>query len=289
MRRDRAWPVMARAWPSAASSPSDLRACTASSLMKGRVSSELVPVEADGLQAAAPEDSMTSFVQPMAAALPMQPQLAMAAPQQPMTTMPGSQPMMMSAPAQAQAQQLPYSPYGMTVNPYAMGMSPYGMANPYAMSPYGSMTPMSQQMLAQAMNPQMVQPQQPSKVGTILKGAALGAAAGAAFGLIPFLPLGLFSGAIVGAVGGAVLALLKSRKQQGQFQTMDQQQAQAQAQAQAAAMAQMAQSTPQGARSVASEAQPSTRQGVVMGPEMRKKWAAKVRAEQAAAAVAAKS
>jgi hypothetical protein len=232
-----------------------------------------------------------TMMQPTAAALPMQPQLAMAS-AQPMTM---SQPMT-AVPTGAQ-QQLPYvgygmpaayaMPYGMQVNPYAMGMSPYGMASPYGMmSPYGSVSPMSQQMLAQAMNPQMVQPEQPSKVGAILKGAAIGAAAGAAFGLIPFLPLGLFSGAIVGAVGGAVLALLKSRKQtEGEFHTMEQQQAQAQA----AAMAQMAQSTPQGARSVApAEAQPAAKQGVVMGPEMRRKWAAKVRAEKAAAAAAAK-
>jgi hypothetical protein len=90
----------------------------------------------------------------------------------------------------------------------------------------------------------------------------------------------------VGAGVGAVLALLKKPKQpEGEFHTMTPEQQQAQAQAE------MIASTPPGARSAAmTSTDPNSsgqRQPVVMGPEMRKKWAAKVRAEKAAAAKAA--
>lgn len=226
---------------------------------------------------------MTTFVHP-AAALPQQ-QYAMA---QPQYAMPMRQP-------QAQ-QQLPYAAgYGM---PMGMGMAQvpaYGMPgqpvyiNSLSQLPPGAM-PVSQQMLAQALGQgqlgaQVVQPESGSPLTSMLKGAGIGAAAGAAFGIIPFLPLGLFSGALVGAGVGAALGLVagvRKKKSEGEFHTMEQQQAQAAAQAQA----QMVASTPPGARSaVAAEARPG---GVVMGPEMRRKWAAKVRAERAAAAAAHK-
>jgi hypothetical protein len=180
-------------------------------------------------------------------------------------------------------------PYGMPMSPYGMGVSPYGPVyiNSLSQLPPGAI-PASQGMLAQALGQgqvgaQVVQPEQPSKLGSVLKFAGIGAAAGAAFGLIPFLPLGLFSGAIVGAIGGAVLGLIKGgKKPEGEFHTMQDQQAMSAAQAQA----QMVASTPPGARSVVpAEAQP--KRAVVMGPEMRRKWAAKVRAEKAAAAAAA--
>lgn len=233
---------------------------------------------------------MTSLVQP-AYALPQQqmpmtqaqPQMAMAQPQMAM-----AQPQMAMAQPMTAQQQLPYAgAYGMP----QYGMPQYGMPMGYGMgvSPYGAL-PASQGHLAQALGQghlgaQVVQPEGPSPIKSALKGAAVGAAAGAAFGIIPFLPLGLFSGALVGAGVGAALGLvkgLKAKKQEGEFHTMEQQQAQAAAQAQA----QMVASTPPGARSaVAAEAQP--KQGVVMGPEMRRKWAAKVRAEKAAVAAKA--
>ena len=177
------------------------------------------------------------------------------------------------------------------------GMSPYGgmygqqpvYFNSMSQLPPGAV-PVSQNMLAQALGQAPAEVEQPSTIGRILKGAGIGAAAGAAFGLIPFLPLGMFSGAIVGAGVGAVLALLKKPKQpEGEFHTMTPEQQQAQAQAQ------MIASTPPGARSASmTSADGSTnssgqRQPVVMGPEMRKKWAAKVRAEKAAEATAAKT
>lgn len=173
------------------------------------------------------------------------------------------------------------------------GMSPYGgmygqqpvYFNSMSQLPPGAI-PVSQNMLAQALGQPGAQqvPEQPSTISRVLKGAALGAAAGAAFGIVPFLPLGLFSGAIVGAGVGAVLALLKKPKQpEGEFHTMTPEQQQAMAQAQ------MVASTPPGARSASVTAADAAapKQGVVMGPEMRKKWAAKVRAEQAAEAKAA--
>lgn len=146
--------------------------------------------------------------------------------------------------------------------------------------------PVSQGMLAQALGQsqlgaQVVQPQGASPLKSMLKGAGVGAAAGAAFGIIPFLPLGLFSGAIVGAGVGAALGLvkgLKAKKAEGEFHTMTTEQQQAMAQAQ------MAASTPPGARSATAPMEAPARKPVVMGPEMRRKWAAKVAAEKAAAA-----
>ena len=187
-------------------------------------------------------------------------------------------------------------------------MMQQGMVNPYggmyAQQPvyFNSMSqlppgavPVSQSMLAQALGQapgqgmvgsQMVQ-EQPSTISRMLKGAGIGAAAGAAFGVIPFLPLGLFSGALVGAGVGALIGLLrKPSKPEGEFHTMTPEQQQAMAQAQ------MIASTPPGARSAATTADGTAahaeRKAVVMGPEMRKKWAAKVQAEKAAAAKAAK-
>ncbi|MCB0877730.1 MAG: hypothetical protein KDC46_01950 [Thermoleophilia bacterium] len=146
-----------------------------------------------------------------------------------------------------------------------MGMSPMGMP-PMGMSPYGVMprpvyisslnqlppgaVPISQQMLAQALGQSTVGAQvvqdKPSVMGSMLKGAGIGAAAGAAFGIIPFLPLGLFSGALVGAGVGAAIGLAKGlvgKTQENEFHVMSPEQQQA------AAMAQMAAATPAGARS----------------------------------------
>ncbi len=178
------------------------------------------------------------------------------------------------------------------------GMPPFG--GMYGQQPvyFSSMSqlppgvvPVSQGMLAQALGQAPTRVEQPSTISRVLKGAGLGAAAGGAFGLIPFLPLGLCSGAIVGAGIGAVLALLKKPKDpqtEGEFHTMTPEQQQAMAQAQ------MIASTPPGARSVTAPATATAttttadatapKAAVVMGPEMRKKWAAKVRAEKAAAA-----
>lgn len=173
-----------------------------------------------------------------------------------------------------------------------MGAMPYGapvMISSLSQLPPGAV-PMSQHHLAQALGQgnvgaQVVQ-EKGSLVGSVLKGAGIGAAAGAAFGVIPFLPLGLMSGALVGAGVGAAIGLVKhiTSKPKGDVPhilTQEQQQAIAQAQ--------MAASTPVGARSAAATAPVETapvRKKVVMGPEMRKRWAAKVRAERAAAAKA---
>lgn len=238
---------------------------------------------------------------------PLAPQPTVLASQvvQPQLAVPGQVVAPIAAPVMPQ-QQLAYpaiqnvSPYGMVgvqpnIMPGMVGMPGVGMQQPvYVTSmsqiPAGAI-PVSQQMLAQALGQgqagsQMVQPEGTSPIKSALKGAGIGAAAGAAFGIIPFLPLGLFSGALVGAAAGAALGLvkgLKAKKAEGEFQTMQQ----AQAQAQAAAQAQMIASTPPGARSVAAEAQPVKRE-VHMSPATRKKWAAKVAAEKAAAAKAAK-
>lgn len=209
----------------------------------------------------------------------------------PMTAAYGMPQMM---PGMMQQQMMPGAMPGMMPQQMLGGMSPYGgmygqqpvYFNQMSQLPPGAI-PVSQGMLAQALGQAPAEVEQPSTIGRILKGAGIGAAAGAAFGLIPFLPLGLFSGAIVGAGVGAVLALLKKPKQpEGEFHTMTPEQQQAQAQAE------MIASTPPGARSAAmTSAEGSTnssgqRQPVVMGPEMRKKWAAKVRAEKAAEAKA---
>ena len=192
--------------------------------------------------------------------------------------------------------------YGMPTAPMMMpGAMPYGgmVGAPVYISSMSQLppgaVPVSQHMLAQALGQagvggQVVQ-DKPSVVGSVLKGAGIGAAAGAAFGIIPFLPLGLFSGALVGAGVGAGIGLVKGllgKTQENEFHTMTPEQQQA------FAMAQMAASTPPGARSAAatapvvSDTPPApARKKVVMGPEMRKRWAAKVRAERAAAAKAA--
>jgi hypothetical protein len=192
--------------------------------------------------------------------------------------------------------------YGMPPMGMSMGMMPgmpgtYGMPGAYgspvmisslAQLPPGAI-PMSQHQLAQALGQgnvgaQVVQEHGSSTIGTVLKGAGIGAAAGAAFGVIPFLPLGLFSGALVGAGVGAAIGLVRaltSRKDDvPHTMTAEQQQAQV--------MAQMVGSTPAGARSVAMTAEaPPAAKKVVMGPEMRRRWAAKVRAERAAQEAAA--
>lgn len=181
--------------------------------------------------------------------------------------------------------------YGMQM---PMNPMPYGamqMQQPVYISSMSQLPPgaiaVSQGMLAQAlgqsqMGGMVVQPEQHSTVSTVLKGAGIGAAAGAAFGMIPFLPLGLVSGAVVGAGVGAAIALAKSlvtkQSRDDEFQTMTA------AQQQAMAQAQMVAATPPGARSVGSVATPAVREKVVMGPAMRRKWAAKVRAERAEAA-----
>ena len=190
--------------------------------------------------------------------------------------------------------------------PTAPMMGAYGSVQPHTAPYYGATSgtqqpvyinsmsqlpvgavPVSQQMLAQALGypqagAQMVQePQGPSVIGSVLKTAGLGAAAGAAFGLIPFLPLGMFSGALIGGAAGAVLGLVKGLKAKKQAE--NEIQIQSQTQQQAAAVA--AQVGAPGSATAAMEAKPS--KGVVMSPEMRKKWAAKVRAEKAAAAAAA--
>lgn len=187
--------------------------------------------------------------------------------------------------------------YGMPMNQMAYGgmqMQQPVYISSMSQLPPGAI-PVSQGMLAQALGQsqiggQLVQPDEPSKLTTILKGAAIGAAAGAAFGVIPFLPLGLVSGALVGAGVGAAIGLVKAftsrPKEDGQFHTMTPEQQQAIAQAQ------MVASTPSGARSVADTAPapaPVEHKKVVMGPEMRKRWAAKVHAERAAAAATAKA
>jgi hypothetical protein len=189
--------------------------------------------------------------------------------------------------------------YGMPMPQMQYGAMPMQMQQPIYFSSMAQLppgaVPVSQGMLAQALGQsqiggQMVQPEQPSKIGTILKGAGIGAAAGAAFGVIPFLPLGLFSGALVGAGVGAAIGLVTSLRSkpesEGEFHTMTPEQQQAIAQAQ------MAASTPPGARSVADTA-PATpapapaavkHKKVVMSPEMSKRWTAKQEAIKAAAA-----
>lgn len=135
--------------------------------------------------------------------------------------------------------------------------------------------PVSQQLASQAIGQSqagadVVQPASPLR--SMLAGAALGAVGG--FGASLLLPFGPFVGAIAGAaIGGAagLVVGIRKRRAQEQFHTMRQPDAQAVAQGQA----QMVGAAPDGAR-----------KGVVMGPEMRKRWAAKVRAERAAAAAA---
>jgi hypothetical protein len=191
---------------------------------------------------------------------------------------------------------LPMGVMGPVVNPYAGVVNPYGGMQVVPYTPMSQLppgdVPVSQSMLAQALGQGQtgalgVQPgteDAPSPIKSFIKGAAVGAAAGAAFGIIPFLPLGLFSGAIVGAAVGGTLGLvkgIKAKQAEKNFHTMQAQQAAAQAAMNAA--------TPAGARNVAATlpAQASTvaaHKGVVMSPEMRRKWAAKVAAEKAAAA-----
>lgn len=214
------------------------------------------------------------------------------------------------------AQQLAYGSmpqvgYGMPYPGYAAPPVGYGMpqAMPFGMQgqpvyissmsqlPPGAI-PVSQQMLAQAlgqgsMAALQVQPEPPSLVGSVVKGAGIGAAAGAAFGIIPFLPLGLFSGALVGAGVGATIGLVRgiaARRQQGEFHTMSP------AQQVAAAQAQMVAATPPGARSIGATVpepvdarpKPPVPAGkVVMTPEMRERRAKRIAAEQAAAKAAA--
>lgn len=135
--------------------------------------------------------------------------------------------------------------------------------------------PVSQEMLARAlgqpgMGAQLVQV--PSVIGSVLKGAAIGGLAGAAFGAIPFLPLGLVSGGLVGAGVGAMIGLAKglsARRTMGQMQTL----------AQAQSLPMTAAGTP--------EPVPA-KQKVVMNAEQRKRFAARIRAEKAAAQKAAK-
>lgn len=103
--------------------------------------------------------------------------------------------------------------YGM---PPAMGTVPMGGMG-YGLPPaYGFPGPhpvsLSQHHLAQALGIAPPHVDQPSTMGSVLKGAGVGALAGAAFGAIPFLPLGLFSGALVGATIGAAVGLVKGRK-----------------------------------------------------------------------------
>ncbi len=221
--------------------------------------------------------------------------MAMMAPMTAAYGMPMMQPGMMQATAMPQmmAPQMAMSqmamPYGgMMGQPGAVVPGPMGQPvyiNSLSQLPPGAV-PLSQGMLAQALGQPGAQQvvEQPSTISRVLKGAGIGAAAGAAFGLIPFLPLGLFSGAIVGAGVGAAIALLKKPKQpEGEFHTMTP------AQQQALAQAQMIAATPPGARSATATTESTgQKQPVVMGPEMRKKWAAKVRAEKAAAERAVK-
>lgn len=200
---------------------------------------------------------------------------------------------------------MPQMGYGMPQQmPYGMPGQPVYI-NSLAQLPPGAI-PVSQQMLAQALGQSgvgalQVQPEQPSIVGSVVKGAGIGAAAGAAFGIIPFLPLGLFSGALVGAGVGATIGLVRgiaARRQQGEFHTMSHEQQVA------AAQAQMVAATPPGARSVGSTAsvaakpavrRPATHrqvppvpaEKVVMTPEMRARRAKRIAAEQAAAKAAA--
>lgn len=196
---------------------------------------------------------------------------------------------------------MPQAGYGMPQQAYGMPQAmPYGMPgqpvyiNSMSQLPPGAI-PVSQQMLAQALGQSgvgalQVQPEQPSIVGSVVKGAGIGAAAGAAFGIIPFLPLGLFSGALVGAGVGAAIGLVRgvvARRQQGEFHTMSQ------AQQVAAAQAQMVAATPPGARSVGTSVPEAVaarqvppvpvRKKVVMTPEMRERRAKRIAAEQAAA------
>jgi hypothetical protein len=192
---------------------------------------------------------------------------------------------------------LPMGVMGPVVNPYAAA---YGGMQ---VVPYSSMSqlppgaiPVSQSMLAQALGQgqagalgvQSGTEDAASPIKSLIKGAAVGAAAGAAFGIIPFLPLRLVSGAIVGAAVGGTLGLvkgIKAKQAEKTFHTMEAQQAAAQAAMNAA--------TPAGARNVApttvlpAQANAVASKGVVMGPAMRRKWAAKVAAEKAAAAKAA--
>jgi hypothetical protein len=172
--------------------------------------------------------------------------------------------------------------------PMAMGQQPVYFSSMSQLPP--GAVPVSQGMLAHALghaqvSAGVVQPEQSSPISRVLKGAGIGAAAGAAFGIIPFLPLGLISGALVGAGVGAAIALLrKPRRPEGEFHTMTP------AQQAAIAQAQMVASTPPGARSVATTGDATVapvREKVVMGPAMRRRWAAKVRAERAEAAALA--
>ncbi len=191
--------------------------------------------------------------------------------------------------------------YGMPMSPMMMpGAMPYGgmfgqpvMISSMSQLPPGAV-PVSQDMLAQALGVMPTPEKQPSVLGRVVKGVALGAVGGALFGAIPFLPPGPMVGAAIGGaiggVAGLVTGLIK-KTQENEFHTMSTEQQKA------IAMAQMASSTPPGARSAAATASSASpvdppraaRRKVVMGPEMRKRWAAKVRAERAAAAKAAKA
>lgn len=138
---------------------------------------------------------------------------------------------------------MPQQAQGPAVTAPTMGGQPVYI-NSLAQLPPGAI-PLSQGMMAQALGQgQAVQPQPPSTLkivlGSALKFGAIGGAAGAAIGVIPFLPLGLFSGGLVGALGGAalgvVMGLRKAKTQKAEFVAL-QQASQAQTNAQAGAVA----------------------------------------------------
>ncbi len=145
--------------------------------------------------------------------------------------------------------------------------------------PAGAM-PVTQAMLAQAMGGQaalgaQIMQDRSSIVGSVLKGAGIGAAAGAAFGAIPFLPLGIVSGGLVGMGVGAMVGLAKGLSDRNRRYATLQSQAQAQPQdpvAQTVAMTGAAAPAPA---------------KVVMTAEQRRKFAARRRAEIAAQKAAA--
>lgn len=198
---------------------------------------------------------------------------------QPATALPAQQMAMQGMPTYGMQQAMPMpGAHGQPVYVTSMSQVPPGAI------------PVSQGMLAQALGQSQLGAQavqQPtssaSPIKSMLKFAAIGAVAGAGFGIIPFLPLGLFSGAVVGAGVGAAIGLVKGLRDK---------------KAEAAAMGSAQEEEMQRQHAVAGQAMtapgavppagPATTQaGVVMSSAMRTKWAAKVAAERAAAAKAA--
>jgi len=154
--------------------------------------------------------------------------------------------------------------------------------------------PASQQMLAAALGQGQVGSQMigqepaPSVLKSVIKMAAIGGGVGAVVGLIPFLPPGMLMGGLIGAAVGGLLGFVKGTKAKKEHEVQIQsQQAQIQAQATAVANGVGAPSIANGMPTAVGSAPmapgtPPKKKPVVMSPEMRKKWAAKVQADRIA-------